>query len=389
MATRFGLTWWGKRWIGSLEALGAAYENRLPRGRTYARRGAVRRLEVTAGNVTARVDGSRPVPYRVTLRLPVFTDDQWDAIVAALSGQVRHVAALLDGRMPDDVDDALAGCGLSLFPHAGELATTCSCPDHANPCKHVAAVHYVLAQTFDADPFLLPALRGRGRDALLAELRAARTGVDGGRAAAGDDLDTGDGDGIAWSSLSASSLYDATGDLAAITVHPQPPAAHATTATIRRLGPPPLDGRSDPARSVAPGPGGTDVAAGSGASTAAAGPGQSLGPGRSVDPAGPGDDPTGDAATELLGAAVDGAARRAWQLATGVDGELDAAAGDIDGAMASVLAELCRHGSSTTSAIAATLARHPADVRSSLRRLVAAGLATRTGHARGTRYHAT
>ena len=79
--------------------------------------------------------------------------------------------------MPDDIDDTLAGCGLSLFPKAGDLATTCSCPDHANPCKHVAAVHYVLAQAFDDDPFLLPTLRGRDQHALLAALRAARTGA--------------------------------------------------------------------------------------------------------------------------------------------------------------------------------------------------------------------
>jgi hypothetical protein len=86
----------------------------------------------------------------------VFDDATWDAIVVALAGRVRHAAELLDGRMPEDVDEVLAACGVSLFPSARELATRCSCPDVANPCKHVAAVHYVLAQTFDADPFLLP-----------------------------------------------------------------------------------------------------------------------------------------------------------------------------------------------------------------------------------------
>jgi len=72
MITRFGLTWWGQRWIGSLEALGAAYANRLPRGRTYARKGTVSELVVAAGKVTARVTGSRPRPYRIRLELPVF-----------------------------------------------------------------------------------------------------------------------------------------------------------------------------------------------------------------------------------------------------------------------------------------------------------------------------
>ena len=240
MATRFGLTWWGRRWIGSLEALSAAYANRLPRGRTYARRGAVRRLEVAPGSVTARVDGRRPLPYRVMLRLPVFTDEQWDAVVAALADQVRHAAALLDGRMPEDIDDTLAGCGVSLFPRGGDLATSCSCPDYANPCKHVAAVHYVLAQAFDGDPFLLPTLRGRDRAALLAALRAARTGTP---SAAVADEPHDDREGVPIADLVASRLFDAAGDLAAVAVHPEP--AGDATVTLRRLGPPPVPGGSD------------------------------------------------------------------------------------------------------------------------------------------------
>ncbi|MGI9000498.1 MAG: SWIM zinc finger family protein [Pseudonocardia sp.] len=230
--TRYGLTWWGRRWIAALEALGAAYENRLPRGRTYARRGAVHELVVTPGSVTARVHGSRPRPYRVGLRMPVFSDEEWSQVTGALAGQLRHAAALLDGAMPEDVDDTLAAVGLSLFPHAGELATTCSCPDVANPCKHVAAVHYVLAQTFDADPFLLPTLRGRDRAALLAGLRAVRSGsapVD-----AAPDEHTGS---VALTALSAPTLFSARGDLAAIGA--QPHRSPDPTAVLRRLGTPP------------------------------------------------------------------------------------------------------------------------------------------------------
>lgn len=102
MATRFGLTWWGQRWIGALEALGALYANRLPRGRTYARRGAVTGLQVRPGAVSAKVAGRRARPYRVTLALPVFDDATWDAALAALAGELRHAAALLDGQMPAD-----------------------------------------------------------------------------------------------------------------------------------------------------------------------------------------------------------------------------------------------------------------------------------------------
>lgn len=231
MATRFGLTWWGQRWIGALEALGALYANRLPRGRTYARRGAVTDLQVRAGAVNARVAGRRARPYRVTVRLPVFDDATWDAALAALAAELRHAAALLDGQMPTDVDDVLAGCGVSLFPRAGELDTTCSCPDWANPCKHVAAVHYVLAQSFDADPFLLPALRGRDRDALLRGLRAARSGAE-----AVDEPAERSGP-VAVADLSAAALWDSPGGLDTILAQPRAPAD--TGAVLRRLGVPP------------------------------------------------------------------------------------------------------------------------------------------------------
>jgi uncharacterized Zn finger protein len=331
MAIRFGLTWWGRRWIGSLETLGAAYTNRLPRGRTYARRGAVRRLEVAPGEVTARVDGSRPMPYRVTLRLPVFSDTQWEDVVAALAGQLRHAAALLDGRMPDDIDDTLAGCGLSLFPKAGDLATTCSCPDHANPCKHVAAVHYVLAQTFDDDPFLLPALRGRDQRELLAALRAARTGEgsSAGPAAEDDRL----GEGIRLADLHAARLYDAPGDLAAVAVHPAPPVDPG--ASLRRLGPPSLGGQ-----------------------------------------------PVADGLRQIVARAAD----RAWALASGAsDDDRPGTAGATDDL---VLDELRRRGTATARELTDALGRSPDAVRAALRALVAAGAVERSGHARGTRYHA-
>jgi uncharacterized Zn finger protein len=232
MVTRFGLTWWGQRWIGALEALGAVYANRLPRGRTYARQGRVTDLTVRPGRVTAKVHGTRARPYRVTLTLPVFDDVTWDDVVEALVGEVRHTAALLDGRMPDDVDEVLQACGVSLFPRARELSTSCSCPDVANPCKHVAAVHYTLAQTFDDDPFLLPRLRGRDRDQLLAGLRAHRAGT----AEPADDAEA-DTVPTAVADLVARELFTARGTLDEIDLRPR--RAGDPTATLRRLGPPP------------------------------------------------------------------------------------------------------------------------------------------------------
>src|SRR5204863_6882235 len=112
MAENFGLTWWRQRWIAALEALGQAYANRLPRGRTYARGGAVADLVVAAGQVTARVYGRRTTPYRVSMAVPVFTDPQWPADAHALARQLRHSAALLDGRMPEDIDETLDVVGL-------------------------------------------------------------------------------------------------------------------------------------------------------------------------------------------------------------------------------------------------------------------------------------
>lgn len=229
---RFGLTWWGQRWIEALESLGALYANRLPRGRTYARKGAVEQLKVQPGTVTAAVQGTRARPYKVRLTLPVFSDAEWDAIVGSLSDRLRHAAELLDGRMPEDIDDVLDEHGLSLFPTARELGTRCSCPDVANPCKHVAAVHYVLAQTFDADPFLLPTLRGRDRTTLLAALRAARAGSD-----ELGDVEVEDDGPLPRSALVARELFTAAGDLSAVTVRPHPPEDPG--AVLRRLGPPP------------------------------------------------------------------------------------------------------------------------------------------------------
>ena len=237
--TRFGLTWWGQRWIDALEALGAVYANRLPRGRTYARKGTVQDLTVDAGTVTARVQGSRARPYRVQLQLPVFDDGTWEAITTALASRVRLSADLLDATMPEDIDEVLAECGVSLFPTARELTTRCSCPDVANPCKHVAAVHYVLAQTFDADPFLLTTLRGRDRELLLAGLRARRAGTPlTDRPVATTD------DPVPVAALRAQELFRAAGPLADIAVRPHPP--NDPGAVLRRLGPPPgLEAASD------------------------------------------------------------------------------------------------------------------------------------------------
>ncbi len=170
----FGATWWGQAWVDAIEQRARLDQNRLPRGRTYARTGAVDDLEVNAGEVIARVQGSRATPYKVTVRVRRYSEEEWQIALAALGRQAGHLAALLDGEMPPEVAADLADAGIDLLPVAGELQPRCSCPDWADPCKHSAAVCYLVADTLDTDPFLLFLMRGRDREHLLAGLRASR-----------------------------------------------------------------------------------------------------------------------------------------------------------------------------------------------------------------------
>jgi len=183
---KFGATWWGLRWITALGGLGRDYAARLGRGRSYARQGRVHDLRVAGGMVLADVTGSRPTPYEVTLRLVPLRDQVWTRAIQAMAAKARFAAALLAGEMPKEIDLAFEAAGTSLFPtSAADLRTTCSCPDWANPCKHVAAVHYVLGDAFDRDPFLLFQLRGRDKERVLDALRQLRSvpGAEGKRRA--------------------------------------------------------------------------------------------------------------------------------------------------------------------------------------------------------------
>lgn len=170
----FGATWWGQAWIDALEQRARLDPNRLPRGRTYARHSRVGVLTVEPGEVRTSVLGSRSSAYRVRLRIRPFTDAEWEVVLDAIAARAAHAAALLDGELsPGIVEDARdAGC--DLLPGPGEVSTICSCPDWANPCKHAAAVCYLVADRLDEDPFELLLLRGRGRDAVLAGLRSRR-----------------------------------------------------------------------------------------------------------------------------------------------------------------------------------------------------------------------
>jgi uncharacterized Zn finger protein len=172
----FAKNWWATRWIKALERL--VDSKRLGRGRRYARAGQVVSLEEVPGGIEAKVQGSRRTPYKVSITLEPLTDKQWDRVVELLADQAIFTVQLLAGEMPADIEEVFTAAGVSLFPDKrAHLHTNCSCPDWANPCKHVAAVHYILGEQFDEDPFLLFRLRGRSQEQLLAELRARRAGA--------------------------------------------------------------------------------------------------------------------------------------------------------------------------------------------------------------------
>lgn len=172
---QIGASWWSQRFLTVLEGMGMG--SRLQRGRRYARQGQVISLEVDAGMVGASVQGSRARPYRVRIGVTAFGKDDWARIETELADSAWYTAKLLAGEMPADIEDLFGGLDLPLFPTTSrDLSLDCSCPDGAVPCKHLAAVFYLLAEQFDEDPFAILAWRGREREELLENLQAARTG---------------------------------------------------------------------------------------------------------------------------------------------------------------------------------------------------------------------
>jgi uncharacterized Zn finger protein len=181
---KFAKNWWADRWIAALTPLMDA--GRLSRGRSYARKGQVIDIEVEPGIVASHVQGTRPRPYAVKIRLKPLDDGQWEKVLDALAGQAIFAAQLLNGEMPPDVEEVFRAVAVPLFPEErGDLVTSCSCPDPANPCKHIAAVYYLLGERFDEDPFLLFELRGRDQEAITAALRQRRAAAAGALPAAG------------------------------------------------------------------------------------------------------------------------------------------------------------------------------------------------------------
>lgn len=169
-------TWWSRRFLEVLESFGMA--DRLARGRSYARTGQVMSLSLSTSLVVALVTGARPEPYRARIGVRKFSDDDWRRIEHALADRAIFAAKLLAGEMPPEIEDVFADLGLTLFPGTmRELHMDCTCPDWEVPCKHLAATCYLLAESFDTDPFEILAWRGRSREDLLDRLRDLRAPI--------------------------------------------------------------------------------------------------------------------------------------------------------------------------------------------------------------------
>ncbi len=167
--TRYGSTWWGQQWLQALTQID--HDNRLPRGRSYAGNGSVQALKQQGGRISAKVQGSRL--YTVKIEVPAFTPQQSAVLLQAVAQDPALLAALLHGQLDPAMLAMAERLGLPLFPRRwSDLDMQCSCPDWAVPCKHLAAVVYLLSRDIDGDPFKVFALRGLD---LLAGLQARGT----------------------------------------------------------------------------------------------------------------------------------------------------------------------------------------------------------------------
>ncbi|KJH71977.1 SWIM zinc finger family protein [Aliterella atlantica] len=166
--------WWAQRWLDLLDSY--RFKKRLERARNYSRQGNVLSIKFEGAKVLAAVQGTEIEPYKVTLSLEPFTDEQWGYVIETMAQRAVFAAKLLAGEMPQNIEEVFTANGLSLFPFTlADIRSKCSCPDKANPCKHVGAVYYQLGDRFSEDPFVLFQLRGSSKEQIIAALRQLRS----------------------------------------------------------------------------------------------------------------------------------------------------------------------------------------------------------------------
>lgn len=164
--TEFSKTWWGENWLRSLTHID--FSNRLPRGRSYARNGSVKDMLIGGNNVSSKVQGTRRRPYLVNVRVPEFSSSQKQILIDSILKNPLLISKLLNRELPAELDRLAHDAGIRIFPSSWrDLSMSCSCPDSAVPCKHIAAVIYIIASEIDKNPFLIFQLHGLD---ILAEL---------------------------------------------------------------------------------------------------------------------------------------------------------------------------------------------------------------------------
>jgi uncharacterized Zn finger protein len=165
--------WWTQQWLDLINAY--RFKKRLERGWQYAREGNVLSIRFKGEKVLAKVQGTDPEPYRVSLWLDPLTDEDWGYVIETLTQRAIFSAKLLAGEMPHNIEEVFSANGLRLFPfQLADVRSRCSCPDKANPCKHISAVYYLMGDRFTEDPFVLFQLRGRTREQILKTIREKR-----------------------------------------------------------------------------------------------------------------------------------------------------------------------------------------------------------------------
>ena len=154
MALQFGKTWWGEHWLRSLENVD--YDNRLPRGASYARNGYVKEVKIKGNQINAKVAGSRPRPYNVTIIVPPFFEEQVEALMEGIIQRPALISKLLNRELDPEILTIAEQKGLKVFPRQWtDFKMQCSCPDWAVPCKHLAAVIYMISREIDNNPFIV------------------------------------------------------------------------------------------------------------------------------------------------------------------------------------------------------------------------------------------
>jgi uncharacterized Zn finger protein len=181
--TKFSRTWWGDRFIRALEAF--TDDNRLQRGRSYANNGKVLKFEIEQNQITAKVKGSvnpyfgvyKEPTYHISIEIKAIAKSSWSKVIEKLTAKASIVSRLLLNEVPENIEDTFNQLGLHLLPHSSEdFKTSCSCPDYANPCKHIAGVYYLVASQLDSNPFLLFELRGLSQEELQIQLANSNLG---------------------------------------------------------------------------------------------------------------------------------------------------------------------------------------------------------------------